>query len=60
MIKELRKETKRAAKTLGSVYQLSSQCGVPQAVLSRFINGKSMSLKNADRLAKHLKLKLGA
>jgi hypothetical protein len=42
-----------------SVYAVSKGSGVPQSVLSRFVNGeRGLSLESVDRLAEYLELEL--
>lgn len=42
-----------------SVYAVAKGSGVPQSVLSRFVNGeRGLSLESVDRLADYLELEL--
>jgi plasmid maintenance system antidote protein VapI len=41
-----------------SVNQLAAECGVPQPVLTRFLNGKDIRLETANKLAAYFSLKL--
>lgn len=56
VLKKLVKATEASPK---SRYQLSKECGISQAQLSRLVNGlQGLSMDNAERLAKVLGLEL--
>jgi len=41
-----------------SANQLAVECGVPQPVLTRFLNGKDIRLETANKLATYFGLRL--
>jgi plasmid maintenance system antidote protein VapI len=54
----LRQATIEARDRIGSVYALAREIGIPQPMLTRFINGKTLSLRTIDRLTDKLNLQL--
>jgi transcriptional regulator with XRE-family HTH domain len=52
---QLRRFVRECGKTR---YQLSKECGVSAGQLSRFVNGKTLSMDVMDRICEHLQLEL--